>query len=476
MNSSLKTADLNINDRPQSVTRALTLSSLLFSALLLLIVLTPVPYGTVERWWDSAFEIGIFLLAALALIDAVPSQNLLTSEHRRLLVPLLALTIYAILQLVPLWSQTTPLGVVRQPISSDPYETKLLAIKFLALTFWLAMLLRYTNTSRRLTLLVHAVIMIALASAIFGIVRQLYQFNAEGFLLPALKKGSGYAQFINRNHFAFLSEMAFGLIAGLIAGRGLAWPRPLIYVALALPLWTALVLSNSRGGLLAMTSQVVFFALVSDIGRTKQRDEKDLAPSAARRVAALAIRLVLIAALVVGIVVGMVLVGGEPLADRISITREELTAQPTEKTHSDRASIWKATLRLCYDHPMTGAGFGGYWVAITRYHDGSGELVPQQAHNDYLELWASGGLIGVALFLWFVAIFARQAHKQLKSPDRFRRAVTLGALTGVFGIAVHSLVDFGLHLTGNAIICMALITLATRQFESSPSASDRSHT
>ena len=176
----------------------------------------------------------------------------------------------------------------------------------------------------------------------------------------------------------------------------------------------------------------------------------------------LAIKVVLSVALVVGIVLGMLLVGGEPLADRLGTTRDELSQQPTERTHADRASIWKATLRLGYEHPITGVGFGGYWTAITRYHNGSGELVPQQAHNDYLELWASGGIIGLILFLWFAVLFVRQAYKQLQSPDRFRRAVALGALTGLFGIAVHSLGEFGLHLTGNALICMALITLATR--------------
>jgi O-antigen ligase len=442
--------------------RSRTLSSFIFVGLLVLIALTPIPYGTVQRWWESAFEISVFILAVLWLIDAIPSGSFLSKEQRELLVPLIAMTIYAGLQTLPLWPETTPLGVLHQPISSDAHETQLVAIKFLALTLALAMLLQYTNSSRRLSLLVHAVIIVALASAVFGIVRQLYQYNPKGFLLPSLQKGSGYAQFINKNHFAFLAEMAFGLIAGLIAGRGLRWPQPLIYVAVGLPIWTALVLSNSRGGILAMTSQVVFFVLASNIGRAKQLHESKAAPTAARRTARLAIKVALSVALLAGIVLGMMLVGGEPLADRLNTTREELSQQSTETTHVDRASIWKATLRLCYDHPITGVGFGGYWIAITRYHNGSGELVPQQAHNDYLELWASGGVIAVTVFIWFVIMLVGRARKQLHSPNRFRRAVALGALTGLFGIAIHSLVDFGLHLTGNAFIFMALITVATR--------------
>jgi O-antigen ligase len=168
-------------------------------------------------------------------------------------------------------------------------------------------------------------------------------------------------------------------------------------------------------------------------------------------------------------------VGGEPFVDRLSTTREELTVRPAETSHADRFSIWQATLRLCYEHPVAGVGFGGYWIAITRYHNGSGELVPQQAHNDYLELWASGGLIGVALFVWFVVIVVRQSLRQRKSHDRFRSAVALGALTGLFGVAVHSLFDFGLHVTGNALICLALVALATRQVDNASPTSDHSH-
>jgi len=443
MTSSPGTKVLDATGFSPLVQRSRMLSLFIFAVLLILITLTPIPYGTVQRTWESVFEVSVFILAAFWLIDALTSRSFLSRNQWQLLLPLVAVAIYARLQTL---------------ISSDPYETQLVAIKLLALTLVLAMVIQYTNSKRRLSWLVHAVIMVALISAVFGIVRQLYQFDPKGFLLPSLQKGSGYAQFINRNHFAFLAEMAFGLIAGLIAGRGIPWPRQLVYVAVGLPIWTALILSNSRGGILAITSPVVFFILASNIGRAKLHHE----PSATRSIAMLAIKVVLSVALVVGIVLGMLLVGGEPLADRLGTTRDELSQQPTERTHADRASIWKATLRLGYEHPITGVGFGGYWTAITRYHNGSGELVPQQAHNDYLELWASGGIIGLILFLWFAVLFVRQAYKQLQSPDRFRRAVALGALTGLFGIAVHSLGEFGLHLTGNALICMALITLATR--------------
>lgn len=67
-----------------------------------------------------------------------------------------------------------------------------------------------------------------------------------------LRPDVGFAQFINRNHFGYLAEMTLGLLLGLIAGRGVPRGKLLIPLALLLPVWAALVLSNSRGGVLAM--------------------------------------------------------------------------------------------------------------------------------------------------------------------------------------------------------------------------------
>ena len=43
--------------------------------------------------------------------------------------------------------------------------------------------------------------------------------------------------------------------------------------------------------------------------------------------------------------------------------------------------------------------------------------------------------------------------------DNYDRAVTLGALVGIVTVAIHSLVDFGLHVTINALLFIALISI-----------------
>jgi hypothetical protein len=73
----------------------------------------------------------------------------------------------------------------------------------------------------------------------------------------------------------------------------------------------------------------------------------------------------------------------------------------------------------------------------------------------------SGGLIGAAFVAWFGIAFFQLARRRLASRDPFRRASCIGALTGIFAVASHSLVDFGLHITVNQVVFVGLIVVAT---------------
>ncbi len=92
--------------------------------------------------------------------------------------------------------------------------------------------------------------------------------------------------------------------------------------------------------------------------------------------------------------------------------------------------------------------------------------LPQRAHNEYLELLAGGGIIGAVLGVWFVFIVVRESRNRLHDFDPFRRSVCLGALVGLVGVAIHSLVDFGLHVTVNALVCCVLITIGATKIRS----------
>lgn len=435
------------------------LDRLIYVSLLATIVLTAVPYGTVQPWWISIFECAVFLIAILAVIEALIGKR--WSLDLWLVAPLLGLILFAAFQSLPLFSGPEPMSP-RMSLSADPYGTRMFAIQLFALTLVILLLRRYTSSKARLRTLIYVVIGVGVASALFGIIRQSWQ-QTPGFILPALPIGGrSFGQFINRNHFALLLEMSLGLTLGLIVGEVGRHRRVLVLLPMGALLWVALIYSNSRGGILASLSELLFLGVLLDPVRhlTKQR-----VGTGWRRfqnlAGGLAVRVFLMACLIGLFAYGVSWVGGEPVVSNFQNAAADFSQQEMENnTNTSRKEIWSATWQMFRAHPLAGMGFSGYWIGITRYHHASGEITPQQAHNDYLELMASGGLIGVALVAWFGFSVMKRARQNLRSADPYRRAACLGALTGIFGVAVHSFVDFGLHMTINALVLFALTAVA----------------
>jgi len=172
---------------------------------------------------------------------------------------------------------------------------------------------------------------------------------------------------------------------------------------------------------------------------------------------------VLLVVLVAGVLFGTFWVGGDRLATNFEAATTEVGASTREG--ASRNEIWRATLKMFAAHPILGVGLGGYWIGITAYHEASGLMTPQEAHNDYLELLSSGGVIGFALVVWFAVAVIRRAHQNLAGDFGYLRAVRFGAILGIAGVAAHSLVDFGLHILVNAAVFLTLIMFATTRSE-----------
>jgi O-antigen ligase len=437
------------------------LGTTVYVSLLCLIMLTAIPYGTTQPWWQAVFVSVVFALAILWLVEGIISQSWF-GESWPLGLPLGALAVFSFFQTLSWGAPGSSSGGIKfvswNAISADPYQTRFFALQLVALIIAGVMLMRYADSEKRLRIVINLIIGVAVASAIFGILRQATPYNV-GSLFP-LSPDLGYGQFINRNHFAFLMEMGLGLILGLLLGGGVRRELALIYLAALMPIWISLVLSTSRGGLIAMLSQVVVAALMFSAGLRKGAANQS--PGKILTIMrALPVRIVLILVLVAGVVFGTVWLGGDPLATRIE-DRTEITADTTgQRLGARRNEIWKATWRVFLAHPGFGVGMGGYWAAIPIFHDASGTMTPQEAHNDYLELLASGGVVGFALVGWFAFVLFKRTRQNLSARNRFRRAACFGATIGMAGVAVHSLVDFGLHTIVNALVFTTLVVIAT---------------
>lgn len=451
------------------------INKVVFVGLLLVMVLTAIPYGTVDPWWEALFECSVFALTALWVLEVL-LRGSWQIKGLTLILPLILLTAFAYLQTVALPVQWLPMGAGRlssqHTLTIDRYQTYLTATKIMALTLFLGLLLNHVTTAKRLWWLVSVVIGLGSGSALFGLVRQFLQSpdSPNGFLLPFLFYGIGYGQFISPNTFAYMMEMPFGLVLGLVLGGGVRRDRIPIYLAMVAFIWTALVLSNSRGGIVSLTVQSILLVYVS-LGWYSRR-------LLARRNSgqrtwlnvihgSLLVRLVVVGLMAGTLTVGVLWVGGDALGGKLA-QRESDSSEKSVPDSKTRGEIWRSSWAVVKHNRWTGVGFGAYYLAIPQYENSSGRVRLEQAHNDYLDLAANGGIVAVALGVWFLAMAVWKSRSSFGSDDPYRRAAAFGAGVGLVGVLVHSSVEFGLQLTGIATIFAALVVIlvADRRVES----------
>src|SRR5882762_3526027 len=80
---------------------ARVLGKFVFACLLALVVVVAIPYGAVEPWWISCYEVAVFGLAALWVIERLITRSWALAE-KRLLAPIAALICFVFLQTIAL--------------------------------------------------------------------------------------------------------------------------------------------------------------------------------------------------------------------------------------------------------------------------------------------------------------------------------------------------------------------------------------
>jgi O-antigen ligase len=417
----------------------------IYTSIILLLVLTPIPYGAVEGWSTGLWELWVFATLLLWVIYVVKDGKLSFSLNP-LIWPMLALLIIALVQIMPLESGE------RRTISFDPYATSYAAIKIFASICFFLLFATFINTNERRNFVAKVIIAMCVLIALVGI--------GQSYIVKMLWQRGTYGPFVNRNHFAGFLVMGVGLAAGLIIGRSVRREVLAVYISSVVAMCAGIAVSASRGGVLALVAEIVFLAIVVMPTFVSIRKEKNIGRMG------LVFRTA--GAMVVGVAAifgSMLLVGSEGLVQNLSQTQSEITDEQSADERFSRRDIWGATKQLIKDHPYLGVGLGAYQYAYTRYDPSSGAQRVEQAHNDYLQIVADAGMIGGSIALVFMILLFVRGFLAAQTRDRRRRAIIFGALAGCFAMAVHSFVDFNLQITANAQLFLALAALATPEKE-----------
>lgn len=261
---------------------------------------------------------------------------------------------------------------------------------------------------------------------------------------------------VNRNHFALLMALVFpltvihaGLERGSSRGRGPrdsdVLARRLLLALTSVVVALGLVFSRSRMGVISFTVACVAVPAIAHLLRPD--------PRAGRGAGGAGWGIPLLSAVLVAVYV--LLIGVTPAFERFANLWTDL--------ETGRLPIWHAATAMALDQPLFGHGWGSFNFLIDGYRDTPTGLDTSYAHNDYLQVFAETGIVGLAFVLWLLVLLARRILRALASPMTPEARFTIVWLTiGIVTALVHSLADFGLRIPGVGFMFTLLLAIFLR--------------
>jgi len=135
-----------------------------------------------------------------------------------------------------------------------------------------------------------------------------------------------------------------------------------------------------------------------------------------------------------------------------------------------RLKLWRSTVNMMADHPLTGIGLDNFLYAYrTRYvlPEASDELNLSHPHNVLLDFWTRLGVGGVFVLGWLLVAFFRAGLLRYRClSDGDDRVFSLALLASMVAVLTHGLIDHAFFLVDLAFVFM--LTLAAVQPASQP--------
>ena len=452
--------------RSAAVAHLLSIAALIWGAL---------AFGAVYPWayWTLAVLLVAAGLAALAVAERAGADG----TSRELKLALFGVGAAIAVQIVPVPSaivatispQTQPLvarlspafaaGLQRlHPVSVWPRDTWTALALYASLAFLAvgaASLFSLAGSRRFVELLTAFGAMLALIGIVQKSLSNRYLY---GFWELELGR-SPFGPFVNKNHFAGWMVMALPLtLALLVAGidQGMhgvkrGWRHRVLWFASpeanrlilvaggAVLMALSLMLTMSRSGITAFALSMVITGWF--VARGVQ--------SRSRRVAAV---------LCLGLLATIVILwsGPDVVASRF--------AAADWGEFNNRKGAWVDAWSVAREFPLVGTGLNTYWAAALFYQHHEMAYFFAQAHNDYLQLAAEGGLLVTIPAIVCLFVFVRDIRGAMRgTPRDTSNWLRAGALASPIAIAFQETVEFSLQMPGNAALFAVVCAIAVHR-------------
>ena len=455
--------------------------------ILALWVFLPLAFGTAHTWAYSTVELSVWVLVGLSAVRSLAClgyPDLAWRERRRFrrdvgLYALLGLGLALVAaQLVPLpavlLEDLSPKAaelhrLAREsiqgpgegwwaPISLYPHATRVEWLRLFTYCAFFMLILRHFRHKAQLQRLLIVWAVVASMEGLYGLLQVLAHSGQIWSWSPAYYKG-GTGTFIYRNHFgAYLAAstlVALGWLVALFAAYAPIGTRPTWRARLAylgrekqLPAFfflffailimaSSLMVSASRGAILAFFFTLAIAQILLIIRRKAKRS------------------LTLILGLVFA---GVIVVFSIYIGMQSTVERFTTLGVSWPKRWDLAVGAW----RLASGFPLTGSGWGSFEQVFPPYQPFwvVGKIV-DHAHNDWLEILAETGWMGLALvavatiFFWrrVALLWKQQKHSNFKW-------VAAGCLAAAVCLAIHALADFPFRTPAVALAWVGSLALA----------------
>lgn len=348
--------------------------------------------------------------------------------------------------------------LAQHPMSVWPRDTRI------ALALYGCLVVLLVGTARLLTVtgaqrFVESLTAFGVVLALIGIVQKSVYTGAIYGLWEMEVGRMPFGPFVNRNHFAGWMAMALPLTVALLLAaiaRGMqgvkrGWrhkvlwassreaSQMLLIAAAAVVMALSLTLTMSRSGIAAFGLSILITGWL--VARAFH--------SGARRAIAAASLALLLAVVVLW-------TGPDLIASRFS------AADWGE--FNNRRGAWSDAWSVARAFPLVGTGLNTYWAAALLYQRHELAYFFAQAHSDYFQLAAEGGLLLTLPALICLIVFVRDVRRAMReergSTSWWLRA---GAVTSLVAIACQEAVEFSLQMPGNAALFAVVCAIAVHR-------------
>jgi len=259
-----------------------------------------------------------------------------------------------------------------------------------------------------------------------------------GYLEMVILLLFGFMVAQRRRHRRVLSGLggpraALQRLVGLFAPES-ANPRMIFFFFSALVMTLALLLSGSRGGILAMGAAMLGIAAIF------------FSKDGYRKYGGLAI-IFCVLALSYGVHIGI---------DRTLKRFEQV------QNLEERLFITRTIVPMVAEYKATGVGWGNFRHLYPRFSPDDLNRVSSSghAHNDWIEALSEVGFIGGFLIAAAFILFLYKMVRMWRSrQDLFALGVGAGVMAGFLALSFHSYFDFNMHIPANPLTLAAILAL-----------------